>query len=348
MSKHLWVVRAGQGGTLADDFLSDAYIGIGFGRTEFVGLPAKPPREVVVKAFRTAHPDWTDGRVINAAGQCFRFLSELQVGEDVLTYDPARRVYILGVIESDAERVEGIDEDGLPIRRRVKWDRVVPRDSLAVGTRDTLGAIQTLFKVVGDEAEDVRRNATAAGAQHPAAAPTAKPSVAKKADEAAIEDLRKEVIQKSQDFIADMIAALDAYQLQDLVAGILRAMGYKTRVSAKGADRGVDIFASPDGLGLQEPRIFVEVKHRPGSTMGSQELRAFLGGRKATDRCLYVSTGGFTREARYESERATTPITLIDSQELQRLVREHYERLDEETRRLVPLTKIYWPIEHEA
>jgi hypothetical protein len=48
-------------------------------------------------------------------------------------------------------------------------------------------------------------------------------------------------------------------------------MGYKTRVSPPGADRGVDIFASPDGLGLEEPRIFVEVKHRLKSAMGARE-----------------------------------------------------------------------------
>jgi len=57
----------------------------------------------------------------------------------------------------------------------------------------------------------------------------------------------------------------------DLVAGVLRAMGYRTTVSAPGADRGVDIFASPDGLGLQEPRIFVEVKHRNETTMGAEK-----------------------------------------------------------------------------
>jgi len=80
-------------------------------------------------------------------------------------------------------------------------------------------------------------------------------------------------------------------------------MGYHTTVAADGSDRGADIFASPDGLGLQEPRIFVEVKHRSGS-MGADELRKFLGGRRAGDRCLYVSTGGFTKAARYEAERA--------------------------------------------
>jgi restriction system protein len=131
-----------------------------------------------------------------------------------------------------------------------------------------------------------------------------------------------------------------------LVAGILRAMGYKTRISTKGADRGVDIFASPDGLGLQEPRIFVEVKHRVEPT-GAPDVRAFLGGRKAGDRCLYVASGGFTNEGRYEAERSHIPITIVDLPALRELLLDHDERLDEPVRRLVPLTKIYWPIADE-
>jgi restriction system protein len=132
--------------------------------------------------------------------------------------------------------------------------------------------------------------------------------------------------------------------MQNLIAGILRAMGYRTTVSPRGSDRGVDIFASPDGLGLQEPRIFVEVKHRAQTQMTAEKIRAFLGGRKPGDRCLYVSTGSFSKDARYEADRASVPTTLLDLQGVRRLLVEHYEKLDAETRALVPLKRIYWPI----
>jgi restriction system protein len=58
---------------------------------------------------------------------------------------------------------------------------------------------------------------------------------------------------------------------------------------------------------------------------------------------LYVSTGGFTREARYEADRATVPVTLVDLDELADLVVEHYERFDSEGRGLLPLIRVYWP-----
>jgi thermitase len=71
--------------------------------------------------------------------------------------------------------------------------------------------------------------------------------------------------------------------------------------------------------------------------------RAFLGGRQPGDRCLYVSTGGFTKEARYEAERSSIPITLITLPELRELLVEHYESLRPLGTSLVPLERLYWP-----
>ena len=89
------------------------------------------------------------------------------------------------------------------------------------------------------------------------------------------EEIKKEQLDKSKEFIKDKISALDWEELLELVAGILRAMGYRTRISPRGSDRGKDVEASPDGLGLTDPHIIVEVKHREG-TMGSHDLRSFI------------------------------------------------------------------------
>ena len=120
-------------------------------------------------------------------------------------------------------------------------------------------------------------------------------------------------------------------------------MGYRTRVSGPGPDRGVDVFASPDGLGLVEPRIFVEVKHR-AEAVGAPLIRAFLGGRSQGDRCLYVSTGGFTAEARYEADRSSIPLRLITISDLRELLVSYYENLDSESRTLIPLRKVFLPV----
>lgn len=157
--------------------------------------------------------------------------------------------------------------------------------------------------------------------------------------------VREDVAIKAQEFLDDKIARLDWMKLQALVAEILTAMGFKAQVSAAGPDRGVDVFASPDGLGLREPRIFVEVKHQPGTQINSQQLRSFLGGRQPTDRCLYVSTGGFTKDARYEAERSNIPLTLITLPQLRELLTDNYDKFSPKGASLIPMKRVYWPID---
>ena len=156
-------------------------------------------------------------------------------------------------------------------------------------------------------------------------------------------ELLEDVTARALEFIKDRLSKLDWEDMQRLVAGLLRAMGYKTRISPAGADRGRDIIASPDGFGFENPRIVVEVKHRPSSTMGSQEIRSFLGGRHRDDKGLYVSTGGFSKDAKYEADRATIPLTLMDADDLVHAIVEYYDRMDIETQALLPLRKVYWP-----
>ena len=132
--------------------------------------------------------------------------------------------------------------------------------------------------------------------------------------------------------------------MEELAAAVLMAMGFKAKVSPKGPDRGVDVVASPDGLGLTRPRIKVEVKHRSGS-IGSQPIRSFIGALRDGDSGLFLSTGGFTKEARYEAERATIPVTLIDIDDLADLVVTHYDHFDLDGRALIPLVRLYWPAE---
>jgi restriction system protein len=162
--------------------------------------------------------------------------------------------------------------------------------------------------------------------------------------EGEFEIIWRDTLGRSHEFIKDRILKLSPDGMEQLTASLLRAMGYKARVTQKGPDRGRDVLASPDGLGFQNPRIVAEVKHRPNETIGSEMVRGFLGGLREGDRGLYVSTGGFTREAKYEADRAGIPVTRVDLDDLARLVVDHYERFDAEGRNLLPLARIYWPL----
>src|SRR6266446_4600895 len=61
--------------------------------------------------------------------------------------------------------------------------------------------------------------------------------------------------------IEEYVKAINPYDLQKLVAALLRAMGYSVGwVSPPGPDRGIDILANSDALGTTGPRIKVQVK----------------------------------------------------------------------------------------
>jgi restriction system protein len=340
------MVRAGRGGENVDEFLQKSVVALGWSK---VGkLSPAPSKADLVARLAQAYPDEKEGTHGNWAGTLLRFAYELATGDNVLTYDPERRRYLMGTLTSGYEWQPQLVEDK-PNVRHVKWTHQVARDVLSTGARNSLGAIQTLFKLSEDVAAELRRLQVPLDAPLPEAParviPPPSPADDNEEGEASTEaELRAEVVQKADAFVEDAISRLDWEQMQELVAGILRAMGYRTTVSPRGSDRGVDIFASPDGLGLQDPRIFVEVKHRTGSAMSSKEIRAFLGGRKPGDKCLYVSTGGFTKDAHYEADRASVPVTLLTLSTLRKLLIDHYDSLDGETRALVPLKRFYWPV----
>jgi restriction system protein len=332
--KPMWMVRAGEGGYLFEDFKTRSIVSIGW--NEVGDMSGLKSREQFTKAVEKAYPDARKMQVAVSAGQAFRFVREMKPGDRILTYDTAGRSYLVGEVTGDYRYLPS-PEHPFPQVRSVNWEGSVARDALTVSTRNSLGAIATLFQLPPDAADEIERLLGGRPPLKGEAAP------AHEEDETQVDLLYKDVQNKAFEFIKDKVSKLQWEELQELVAGLLRAMGYKTRVSPSGPDRGKDIVASPDGFGFESPRIIVEVKHRTGSTMGSQEIRGFLGGRHKDDKGLYVSTGGFSKDARYEAERASIPLTLMDLDDLVTAILEHYEHMDADTQRLLALRKIYWP-----
>jgi restriction system protein len=330
MKKLMWMVRSASGGRLADEFIEKGIVAIGW--NDIGDLGKYTDKAAIIAAVENAWPDWPEGRVMNSASQLLRFRDELAVGHRVLTYDSSQRVYHVGTIKGNYCH----STDVLPPyenTRSVHWEGEVDRDKLSVSTKNSLGSTLTLFRVPDSAAEEIERLLEGQSSK----------DMAPKEDEIEDEEgLLDRYRLEAFEIIKDRVNRLDWDKMQELVAGLLRAMGYKTRISEPVPDRGVDILASPDGFGFEPPRIMVEVKHRT-QPMGSQEIRSFLGGRHKDDKGLYVSTGGFTKDARYEAERASIPLMLMDIDDLVKAVFRSYESMDIDTQKILPLRKIYWP-----
>ena len=144
--------------------------------------------------------------------------------------------------------------------------------------------------------------------------------------------------------IRSHIESMTPYDFQELVAALLQAMGYHVLwVAPPGPDRGIDILAGSDPLGVKDPRIKVQVKHRVASSSDVADLRAFLAVLGPRDVGIYVSVGGFTKDAHHEARNnENRKVMLVDLERLVELWIAHYESIDEGQKLMLPLRPVYY------
>lgn len=327
-----WIIRAGKGGIHAEEWLDKGYIAIywNLGGADISNLTKEQAKDLYRKFF----PDSTRQVIASNIGMIYRFAVEMTEGSTVIMYDPSTRLYHLGEIIGPCVYVEPNEktEDDGSYQRKVTWNSVVPRDILTARTKHSLGSISTLFSVSNETLTELK-NATM---------DSSSPDNDNSEDDESVAESREATAEDGIERIKDRVLKLEWDDVELLAAGVLRSMGYKTSMTRRGSDGGRDIIASPDGLGLESPRIVVEVKHRKGN-ISAPLLRSFIGGLRNTDSGLYISTGGFTKDALIEADRAIMPVKLLNLDQFVHLLVDNYNNADMETRTILPLVQIYWP-----
>ena len=216
-----WMIRAGHGGVYAEDWLDKGKIGIGwdFGSKDIASMK----REQIRATYLAEHPNESKNRVAAIVGQVYRFAHEMTQGQTVVMYDPASRLYHIGVITGDC--VPTRDEDDPAYTRTVRWDTSASRDALKQSSKNSLGGIQTIFAVSDEVMNDLR---SATGTLQPIP------------EEAAVEDAsddnedaRAATYDNGIELIKDRVNQLDWEDMERLVAGLLKAMGYCARITPK-------------------------------------------------------------------------------------------------------------------
>jgi restriction system protein len=143
--------------------------------------------------------------------------------------------------------------------------------------------------------------------------------------------------------IDQYLRTINPYEYQEIVASLLRAMGYHISwVAPKGKDGGIDILAASDPLGTKAPRIKVQVK-RQVEKVEVKGLRSFLGLLGDGDVGIFVSGGGFTKDAEAEARaQEKRKITLVDNEMLFDLWTKYQEKMNEQDRRRLPLKPVHF------
>jgi len=150
--------------------------------------------------------------------------------------------------------------------------------------------------------------------------------------------------QEASEGIRDFIISVNPYEFQELVATLLKAMGYYIPfVATRGKDGGIDVIAYSDPLGTKEPRIKVQIKHRPEASIAVDDIRQLIGLlSKPGDVGLFVTSGRYTSEAVRTARESHKHIELIDFTRFLDLWQQYYPKMSDEEKNKLPLQAIYF------
>ncbi len=325
----VWVVRAGKGGQFAEDFERLGLVAIGFREA---GDPTGLTRDQLFAQTREA----AGSKAGNIAGQVDRFSRVMRAGDLVAVPDGGTRELLCGRIVGEFEHRQEAPVAHFRNVRNVDWIARRDRDDLPDRLLFTLGSLLTVFKPKQQEAlSEFLEHGKVPSPQADAADA-----------EADAPETAGELESSNLELVAKRISAIGPYEMQDLTAGILQALGYSTDTAPPGADGGVDIHACKDALFLQPPVVKVQVKARPESKTGPDEIRQLNGLlERGVERGIFVSTGGFTAPATREA--ASMQIQLWDLDRVAQLFVESFEKLPDDVAAFVPLRRI-WVLDSDA
>lgn len=322
------MIRAGDNNELIPTWKEKGIASIGWPK---LGNPKEYlTRDALRKKAEEVYSTEKPGTRMSWANQVWRFSKEIEIGDRVVTYLKERREYLVGTV-TGAHFYDLVGNSDYPNNIRVSWEKsVIERDKLSQAAKNSLGSISTVFRI-DDWALEIEKLLKE---------PTHQSDFTSSDEQSDQGIIIEDFVVKSLDMIQDQVDKLDPWQMQNLVGGLLQAMGYNVQVSPKGPDGGIDVLAYKDAFGFEKPIIKVQVKHQKKSS-SSPEIQQLLGAHPMEANCLFVSTGGFTSNARDVAKQRS--VRLIDLDDLVKLLVEWYDKMPNDKRSLIPLRKIYVP-----
>ena len=153
----MWMVRAGEGAFLIDEFKNRNIVAVGWG----IGDVLNKSKDELKSILKKKYPNEKDKTIEKWASVIFRFWSTLKIGDYVLSAFPKSKKYLLGKIISDYYYSNELIEERIDSTnnynnlRDVKWICEIPREGLSEDTNKSLGSIVTLFNINDKAKEEI-------------------------------------------------------------------------------------------------------------------------------------------------------------------------------------------------
>ena len=341
----VYLARAGRNGEDEEVALEKDLAIVGF--REVASLAEAKDYKDVLKLVKEGMPGGKPNALVNFARQLSAFACTMKEGDVVVLPRKLTSQIAIG-------RVTGpyrYDKVNSTFRhtRPVEWLRPeVPRTTFEQDLLFSFGAFMTVCRISRNDA--VRRvQAVMAGNADPG--PSLLPentTSASMPEEDETGDL-PDLSQLAHDqIVAQIQSRFAGHALARLVDAVLRADGWVTKVSPPGPDGGVDILAGSGPLGLNSPRLCVQVKSQNSPT--DVTVYRTLQGTMQTfvaDQGLLVCWGGFNQHVLKESKQAHFKVRLWDSRDLVEAIYRHYEQLPAEVQAELPLKRVWILVSEE-
>jgi len=331
----LWLVRGGRHGETEAYSLDNGLAVIGW--REIPDLSSVKTREEVATILQHLNPTAPAARITNHSAQLFTFAHRIALGDIVVMPLKTRAQIALGKVIG-GYRYLASDGNG---RHAIAMDWVrsdVPRSTFKQDLLYSFGAFMTVCEIKRNNALE-RIQAVLAGKTDPGDVELG----IETSDESEIALTGTDLEAAIRDQITRFIQShFSGHGLARLVAAVLEVDGYQTEVSPPGPDGGVDILAGKGPLGLESPRLVVQVKS--GSTPTNVTIYRNLQGTMQTYKAelgLLVSWAGFNKAVEQEAKAQHFQIRLWDQADMLSAVFRTYDRLPEDIRAELPLTRAW-------
>ena len=268
--------------TLDDNlFLKENVMAIGWGEIGDLN-EIVPDREAFKKKYSEVYPNEKKMKIATSAGMLYRFAHEVQIGDYIVFPSKINREINIGTVESGY--IYNPNATTYVQQRKVKWLKHFPRTAFSQGALYEIGSAMSFFSVknYADEFltaldKDFKGSISADSTDDETVAATA-----------------DEIIENTRDYILKELSRnLKGYALEEFVADLLTAMGYRTTISLHGGDSGIDITAYKDEL---PPRILVQVKSQDGD-IKETTIQSLKGAMREGDYGLFVTLSNYTKNA---------------------------------------------------
>lgn len=336
----IWLIRAGSHGEYEQKFIQDKRVYITWDELH-LNIGNLENRQMLSASLTDRYPNAKPNTIKNWTSQLWPFAHDMKKGDLVILPLKSQPAIQIGEITSDYQFSNDV-EPPYWHWRTVKWiGEAIPRDHFGQDLLHSFGAFLTICRIKRNNAEEriAKMRANKWVAEKLSSAIAAPAIGAEEDDLPETEDLET----LGMDQIGRLISArFKDHAFTRLVDAVLRAQGYTTYVSPKGADGGADILAGNGPLGFGSPRLCVEVKSEQ-APIDRPTIDKLLGAvsKFGADEGLFVSWSGFKNNVIKEMAPSFFKVRLWTRKELLEALFANYDALDEDIKAELPLKRIW-------